>query len=141
VKLTPQLSLSFNGNCEAAFRHYERCLDGSLYILHWKDSPAAAEVPPEWGDKVYHATLKIGDGAISGNDLPDDRYQRPQGFEVILQTDNPVFAERAFDGLSEGGVVGMPLQETFWAARFGVVRDRFGMRWSVNCEAPVAATR
>lgn len=141
MKLTPQLSLSFNGNCEAAFRHYERCLDGSLYILYWKDSPAAAEVSPEWGDKVYHSTLKIGDGAISGNDLPDDRYQPPQGFEVILQTDDPVFAERAFNALSEGGVVGMPLQETFWAARFGVVRDRFGMRWSVNCEAPVATTR
>lgn len=135
MKLNPQISLSFNGQCEAAFKLYERCLNGSIaFMLTWGDSPAAADAPPGWGAKIYHATLKVGDAAIIGGDPPPDRYQEPRGFELVLQMDDPIAAERVFRDLAEGGTVGMPLQETFWASRFGVLVDRFGIRWSINCE-------
>jgi PhnB protein len=137
MKLTPQLSLAFDGHCEAAFRLYERCLNGTIaFMLTWGDSPAAGEAPHGWGAKIYHATLQVGAVAISGGDVPPDRYVRPQGFDVLLQMDDAAAAERVFEGLAEAGTIRMPLQETFWAARFGAVVDRFGIPWSINCERP-----
>lgn len=142
MKLKPQLALQFNGNCEAAFRHYARCLDGTIaFMMTWAESPSAAEVPAEWGPKIYHATLALGDTAISGADLPTDRYTPPAGFSVTLQMDDLVAAERAFEGLAEGGTIKALLQETFWAARFGAVVDRFGIEWAVNCEQPAPVAR
>jgi len=141
MNVNPNLALQFNGQCEEAFRHYERCLEGSVsYMMTWADSPAAAEVPAEWGPKIYHATLKIGGTAILASDQPDDRYQQPTGFEIVLQIPDPGDAERVFNALAEDGVVGMPLQETFWAKRFGVLIDRFRIRWVVNCEGAGEAT-
>jgi len=136
MKLQPQLALMFNGNCEAAFRHYERCLGGTIFMMTWGESPGASEVPEEWRSKIYHATLAVGDTAFSGADVPADRYTPPAGFSVTLQMDDPAAAERVFAGLAEGGTIKAQLQETFWAARFGAVVDRFGIEWAVNCEQP-----
>jgi len=83
---------------------------------------------------IYHATLKVGDTVIMGSDQPPDRYDQPKGFEVVLPMDDAVAADRVFQELAEGGTVKMPLQETFWASRFGLLVDRFGIPWSVNCE-------
>jgi PhnB protein len=69
------------------------------------------------------------------SDAPPDRYQKPQGFSVAVQTKDPAEAERVFQALSEGGRVEMPMQQTFWAARFGSLVDRFGVKWMINCEA------
>jgi PhnB protein len=135
MKLNPQLSLSFNGQCEAAFRCYATCLNGEIaFMLRWGDSPAAAEVPSSWHSNIYHATLNVGGFVIIGSDQPSDRYEQPRGFELVLQMDDPVAAERVFNALADGGTIKMPLQETFWASRFGVLIDRFGVRWSINCE-------
>ena len=135
MKQTPQVALSFNGNCEAAFRCYERCLEGTItFMITWGNSPSAAEVPSDWAAKIYHATLKVGDLVIMGADQPADRYEPPKGFELVLPMDDPLVAERVFQALAQGGTIKMPLQETFWASRFGVVVDQFGVRWSVNCE-------
>ena len=136
MKLTPQISLSFDGQCEEAFRFYEQCLNGTLaFMLTWGDSRMAGAAPPGWEKKIAHATLKIGDTAISGSDRP--LYERPRGFEVVLQMNDPAVAERVFQALADGGHVAMPLQETFWAIRFGVLIDRFGIPWSINCEKAV----
>ena len=138
MKLIPQLSLAFDGQCEAAFTLYEQCLNGTIaFMLRWGESPAAAQTPPGWGAKIYHATLKIGDTAILGGDVPPERYEPPRGFEVVLQMDDAVAAERVFQALADNGTIAMPLQETFWASRFGVLVDRFGIRWSINCERAV----
>lgn len=135
MTLTPQFALSFNGTCEAAFRCYERCLNGTvLFMLTWGGSPNAADVPADWRDKVFHATLKVGDVVIMGGDQPPDRYHRPQGFEVVLPMNDALAAERVFHELAEGGTIKMPLEETFWASRFGVLVDRFGIPWTINCE-------
>ena len=135
MKLTPQLALSFNGNCEAAFRCYERCLNGTItFMVTWGNSPNAADAPVEWADKIFHATLQVGDIVILGGDQPPGRYNRPQGFELVLPMNDPAAAERVFEQLAEGGTIKMPLQETFWASRFGVLVDRFGIPWTINCE-------
>ena len=141
MKLKAQFSLSFNGQCEAAFARYQQCLNGTIaFMLTWGNSPSAADAPPGWDAKIYHATLHIGDTVILGSDVPPDRYEHPKGFEVVLQMDEPIAAERVFHELAEGGTIKMPLQETFWASRFGVLVDRFGIPWSVNCERGVEPT-
>ena len=80
MKLTPHISLSFNGQCEAAFRFNEQCLSGTIaFMLTWGNSPMAAEAPPGWDAKIAHATLKVGDTVITGSDAPPERYQQPKG--------------------------------------------------------------
>jgi PhnB protein len=141
MKLNPHISLAFDGQCEAAFRSYEQSLGATIaFMLTWGNSPMAAEAPPGWDAKIAHATLKIGETMISGSDVPLDRYQQPKGFEVVLQMDDPAAAERLFAALAEKGTVARPLEETFWAIRFGVLVDRFGIPWSINCEKAVEPT-
>ena len=139
MKLHPQISLGFNGQCEAAFRFYEQNLNGTVtYMLKWGDSPMAAEAPPGYASKIAHATLKVGELGIAGSDVPPDRYEAPQGFQILLNMDDPFAAERIFQAFAQDGKVLVPLAETFWAARFGVVVDRFGIAWSINAEKAVA---
>jgi PhnB protein len=135
MKLTPRISLSFDGHCEAAFKLYEKCMNGTItFMLTWGDSPMAAQAPPGWGTKINHATLNVGDTAISGSDALPGQYEPPQGFSIILQMEDADAAERVFQALAEHGTVGMPLQKTFWARRFGSVVDQFGIPWAINCE-------
>jgi PhnB protein len=135
MKLNPRISLSFNGQCEAAFRLYAQCMNGTIaYMLTWADSPAAADAPPGWEAKIYHATLKIGDTTVAGGDVLPGRYEAPRGFQVLLDMDDAIAAERVFEALAQHGRVDMPLQKTFWASRFAVLVDQFGIPWSVNCE-------
>ena len=137
MALKANLSIMFDGQCEAAFRFYERCLNGTIsFMLTWGQSPAAAEVPPAWAGKVYHATLRVDDFVMSGGDLPSDKYAKPAGFSIVLGIDNPAAAERIFEELGENGRIAMPLQETFWADRYGALVDPFGIAWEINCERP-----
>jgi PhnB protein len=134
--------LTFNGNCAEAFTFYERLLGGRIVMMMTHaGSPAADHTPPEWQDKIIHARLLIGDQVLMGSDAPPQYRQAPQGFSVSLQIEDPDEGERIFNGLAEGGTVRMPFQQTFWAARFGMCVDRFGIPWMVNCEqAKVAAS-
>lgn len=126
--------LTFGGQCEAAFRFYEQCLGGAIVtMLTYGDSPMAEQVPLEWRGKIVHATLTIGENVLAGADLLPGDYQSPQGFFVLIEIDEPSEAERIFGELSENGSVRMPIQETFWAHRFGVVTDRFGTPWEISC--------
>jgi PhnB protein len=93
-------------------------------------------VPPEWHDKIMHASLALDDGMLMGSDAPPQYREQMKGFSVLLQVKEPAAAERVFSALAEGGTVRMPLEETFWAARFGMLVDRFGTPWMVNCDKP-----
>ena len=138
MKLNAHISLAFSGQCEAAFRLYEQSLNGTIaFMLTWGQSPAAADAPADWGTKIYHATLNVGDTTITGGDLPPDRYEQPKGFSLVLQMDDAVAAQRIFDALAEHGTIKLPLRETFWAGRYGVLVDRFGVPWEINCEKAV----
>ena len=135
MQLNPYLS--FSGQCEEAFKFYQQCFGGNIQTkMTWGDSPMADQVPAEWRDKVIHATLIVGDTALLGSDAPPDRYEKPRGFSVTIQIDEPAEAERIFHALAEGGTVQMPIQQTFWAALFGMCVDRFGIPWMVNCGQP-----
>lgn len=135
IQLTPYLS--FNGQCEAAFKFYEGCLGGKIEcIMPYESRSAEYPVPAEWRTKILHVTLRVGDQVLMGADAPPDRYQKPQGFSVTLGLKDQAEAERIFKALAEKGTVEMALQETFWAVRFGVLVDRFGIPWTINCERP-----
>ncbi len=133
MNLTPHLS--FNGQCEAAFRFYEQCIGGRIAtLLTWGESPMAAQAPPGFAGKILHATLMAGDSMLAGSDVPPGQYEKPRGFHVILGIDDPVDGERIFTALAQNGTVQMPFQKTFWAPGFGVLTDQFGISWEINCE-------
>jgi PhnB protein len=97
-------------------------------------TPAEEHVPPEWRHKILHGRLIVGDRVLMGCDAPPERYKEPEGFSVSLEIKDPADAERIFNALAENGRVQMPLQKTFWSARFGMAVDRFGIPWMINCE-------
>ncbi|MGH8244993.1 MAG: VOC family protein [Gammaproteobacteria bacterium] len=135
MNLNPRIGLSFDGRCEAAFKFYERCLNGKIeFMLRWDESPMAKNAPADWGGKVLHARLAIGDTELIGDDALPGSYESPRGFHILLNPNDPGEAERLFNALAESGTVRMPLQETFWAPRFGVVTDQFGITWTINYE-------
>jgi PhnB protein len=128
-------SLHFNGQCEAAFRFYEQHLGGKIEtLLKWGESPLADQVPPEWRDKILHAHMKLADADFIGGDVLARDYRQPQGFSVLLGVDDLRTVGETFAALADGGSVKMPLQKTFWAPLYGVVVDRYGIPWEVNCE-------
>lgn len=127
--------LTFAGECQAAFAFYERCLGGRiLMLLTYGDSPARGEVPADWSEKIVHGTIAVGNQILAGADILPERYEPPQGFYVLLSVDDLAEAERMFAALSEGGVVRLPTQKTFWSPCFGVVVDRFGVPWEISSE-------
>ena len=133
MQVTPYLS--FKGQCEAAFKFYEQCLGGQLgTIFRYAGSPLADQVPEDWSNKVMHASVTVGGQELMGADVAPADYEEPKGFSLSLQIKSTAEAERIFHELAEGGSVTMPLEKTFWAVRFGVVVDRFGIPWSINCE-------
>jgi PhnB protein len=127
--------LSFNGQCKVAFEFYADLFGGRIVtMMSWADSPMAAQAPAGRGGDILHASLDLDGSTLIGSDSAGT--QSPQGFAVLLEPSDPATAERWFAALAEGGSVDMPLQETFWAARFGVLRDRFGIPWEINCGKP-----
>jgi PhnB protein len=130
--------LVFNGQCEEAFKFYEKVLGGKIEAMFTHaGTPAAGGVPPEWLSKIMHVSLSVDGSVLMGSDAPPDHYKAPGGFSVNIAVDRVVDAERIFAALSEGGKVGMPIQKTFWAERWGMTTDRFGIPWMVNCEGGV----
>jgi PhnB protein len=132
VEITPHLV--FAGQCEEAFKFYERVIGGKIVtMLTWGQSPMAEQVPAHWQSKILHASLTLPGAALIGADVLPEQYERPKGFYVLLGIDEPTDAERMFSSLAENGVVAVPMQQTFWSVRFGVVVDRFGIPWEVSC--------
>jgi len=133
MQLNPYLL--FNGNCAEAFKFYEQTLGGKIEALFpYTGSPAAEHAPPEWGDKIMHATIVIGDERLMGSDAPPGRYEPPKGISVSLSLNDRDKGESIFNALAEGGTTIMPFAKTFWASGFGMCTDRFGIPWMVNCE-------
>lgn len=126
--------LFFDGNCEEAFRYYNKVFGGTIVAMFpHEGSPAEDHVPPEWKKKIMHACLEVDGNLLMASDAPPGRGSKPGGFSVSIQIDDPDEAERVFAALSGGGERTMPMGETFWAKRFGMCKDRFGTPWMVNC--------
>jgi PhnB protein len=134
MKINPYLI--FNGDCRDAFTFYAKSLNGQIELMMtFGESPAREQVPPNCLDLVMHTRLLVGDQAIMGSDTTPERpVNGMSGCSISLNVDNVAEAERVFGALADGGSIQMPLEATFWAARFGMLVDRFGVAWMVNCE-------
>ncbi len=129
--------LAFDGRCREAFEFYQASLGGEIVMMRtFADTPMAGEAPPGMGERIVHARLMIGDKVLMGSDRIHGTHEKPTGMTVSLVVDAPAEADRIFAALSEGGSVDMPIAETFWALRFGMLTDKFGIPWMVNCERP-----
>ena len=127
--------LLFNGDCEEALTTYVKIFGGKIEaMLNHEGTPASCQVPPEWQKKILHARINIGNAVLMASDAPPGRYSKPQGFSVNIGLTDIKEAERIFTALSENATVTMALGETFWAHRFGMLTDRFGIPWMVNVE-------
>jgi PhnB protein len=133
MQLNPYLN--FNGQCEAAFKFYEKVLGGKItFMMTWGEMPGADQFPAESHGLIMHATLSVGDEILMGADSPPVRYLQPTGMNVSLHLKDIAECERIFNSLAENGTVQMPFQQTFWSPGFGMCVDRFGIPWMVNCE-------
>jgi len=133
MELNPYLT--FNGQCEAAFKFYEKVFGGKIEaMMTFGSSPMAEQTPPEWRNKIMHARMSVGGKTLMASDAPPDRYEAMKGIMVTLGIDDPGEAERIFRALSERATIQMPIQKTFWAERFGMLVDQFGTPWMINCE-------
>jgi PhnB protein len=127
--------LNFNGNCEEAFRFYEKHLGGKIESIHtFAGSPMENQLPPEARNKVMHIRMTVGKTVLMGSDAPGGRYQSPQGFSVSLNLTDAAEAEKVYAALTANGKVLMEIQQTFWAKRFAMFTDQFGVPWMINCE-------
>lgn len=128
--------LSFDGNCREALSFYAELLGGTLDgIMTFADAPMEMEIPPESRDKVMHGSVVIHGHRLMGTDGGCGMPHVPvKGAHVVVSPDSIEEAERIFAALSEGGSIEMALQQTFWARRYGIAVDRFGIPWMVNCE-------
>ena len=126
--------LVFNGNCEEAFKFYAQCLRAELAMLQrFGDTPGCEDLPASVRDKIMHVRLQAGDQVLMASDNhPDHPYEGIKGCSIALAVEREDEAERIFGELAHGGTVTMPMQETFWAKRFGMLTDRFGVPWMIN---------
>ncbi|HEU4642567.1 MAG TPA: VOC family protein [Gemmatimonadaceae bacterium] len=131
--------LNYGGNCRQAFEFYAEHLGGKITMLATHaEQPNAQNVPPEWRDAVLHARIEIGGTTVLGADVPPDRFQPMRSAYLSLLLDSNEEAERVYALLSEGGQIFMPLEETFFAHRFAMLRDRFGTSWMLLRERGMA---
>ena len=126
--------LFFNRQCAEAFELYARVLGGKTEILTHSQSPMADQVPADWRNLVMHGMLTAGGLVLMGSDeCPPENYQPIHGCAVTLNLDDPAETDRIFNAFAEGGNVISPLQETFFAQKFGMLTDRFGVLWMMVC--------
>jgi PhnB protein len=127
--------LSFKGDCEAAFQFYQTTLDGKLGdLFRYDGSPMEAQVPADWKNKIMHGSVTFAGQTLMGADTNPAQYETPKGFSLALHMTSVAEAERIYRAFAHGGKLIVPLDKTFWAERFGMVTDRFGITWAINCE-------
>ena len=127
--------VNFAGKCAEAFRFYEKHLGGKIdMMMTHGDAPDQSKVSPDWRNAVLHARVSIGGTELMGADIPNAQAMRSAYLSLIVDSDAE--AERIFSALSDGGEVLMPIEETFFATRFGQLRDRFGVNWMILHERP-----
>ncbi|WP_407291777.1 VOC family protein [Stutzerimonas zhaodongensis] len=139
MKITPYLT--FDGQTRDAFTLYQRVLGGDLEMMTFAQAPETEQFPAEHRERIIHACLSLGQFRLMASDtMPGDPacgggvYEGIKGCSISLHPESIEESQRLFDGLAEGGQVVMPLEKTFWAERFGMLTDRFGVSWMIDCE-------
>jgi PhnB protein len=129
--------LNYGGNCEQAFRFYERELGGRItMMMRHGEQPNAAQVPANWKNAILHARIEVGKTVLMGADIPPDRFQPMRSAYLTLTADSAEQAERLYALLADGGQIFMKMEETFFASRFAMLRDKFGTSWMLLHERP-----
>ena len=132
MQVTPYLF--FDGQCEQAFQFYAKCFGGQILAsVKYGDHAGGENVTADARDRIMHTALKLGGNLLMASDCAHGEYRQPQGVSIAVDFDKPEEAERVFADLADKGQVQMPMAETFWAIRFGMVTDRFGTPWMVGC--------
>lgn len=130
--------LNYGGNCEEAFRFYEKNLGGKIVMMmRYGEQPDPKNAPPGTEKFILYANMAIGETQLMGSDVPPDRFQPMRSAYLSLGVDSDAEAERIFKLLGEGGEIFMPMAETFFASRFGMLRDRFGTSWMILHQRPM----
>ena len=129
--------LNYGGNCEQAFRFYEQELGGKItMMMRHGEQPNAANVPADWKNAILHARIEFGKTVLMGADIPPDRFQPMRSAYLTLTLDSAEQAERLYALLADGGQILMKMEETFFASRFAMLRDKFGTSWMLLHERP-----
>jgi PhnB protein len=135
--MTLNTFLNFGGNCEQAFRFYEQQLGGKItFMMRRAEQPDQPIKWPGWEQSVQYATMNVGETQLMASDVPPDHFKPMRSVYLTLSVDSAAEAERIWGLLSDGGEVLMRLEETFFANRFGQLRDRFGINWMVLAMKP-----
>ena len=125
--------INFSGNCREAFLFYRAIFGGDIDLLTYGESQSDIDIPEEWNEKIIHGSFKLNNLEIAGADVLPEQYKAPQGFHLLLQLKDESESKRIFHALSKGGSITMPLQPTFWSPYYGIVVDKFGISWEINC--------
>lgn len=129
--------LNFGGNCEEAFRFYEQHLGGKITMLMRRGEQLNQPITwPGWENSIQYADMELGETQLMASDVQPDRFQPMRSVYLSLTVDSAAEAERIWALLSEGGQVYMPMEETFFATRFGQLRDKFGISWMILASKP-----
>ena len=131
-----QAYLTFNGNAAEALAFYAKALGGKvIFSMTFGESPMGAETPDAYKSKIMHATLEARGHQLMASDMPPGMaFEGYKGFSLSVQGDNVDEGKKLFEALDEGGEVTMPYGPQFWAVGFGMLTDKFGVSWMVNCE-------
>jgi PhnB protein len=130
--------LNYGGNCEQALRFYEKHLGGKILMMStYSDMPNSANAPKGMEKAILHARIEIGGTIIMASDTPPDRFQPMRSAYICISVENSEEAERTYGLLKEGGEIFMPMEETFFAHRFAMLRDKFGTSWMIIHERPM----
>ena len=130
--------LNFGGNCEEAFRFYEKNLGGKIKaMMRYGEQPDPKNAPPGTEKWIMYMNMTIGETELMGSDVPPERFEPMRSVYLSLRVDSSAEAERIYALLGEGGMVFMPMAETFFAVRFGMLRDRFGTSWMIMHQKPM----
>lgn len=134
MQLNPYLV--FNGNAEEALELYRDAIGGDVEILRVAGSPAAEHFPSDWGNKVLHGLLRSPAGTVMVSDATGENAGNPaDNVSIAIHVESESQADAVFAKLVDGGKVTMPLEKTFWSSKFGMLIDKFGTKWMVNCTA------
>jgi PhnB protein len=134
--------INYNGNAEEAFTFYKSVFGGEFAMVQrFKDTPESDKLSAEDREKIMHIALPIGNDVLMATDAVESmghKLEEGNNFHLTISPDSKEEAARLFNGLSAGGTVTMPLQDTFWGAYFGMLKDKFGIQWMVNYDQAVA---
>ena len=128
--------LNFDGNCREAMKFYERCLGVELNLMPFSEAPG--DTPKEAKDRIMHARLSKGGTTLlmASDTMPGMPFRQGTNFSISIDCESAQEIDRLFAAFSDKGKINMPLQDTFWGARFGMLTDQFGVNWMFNFEKP-----